>query len=100
MLYDRDKVICTQPKTACATCHERIARPVGRPKGEGVVDWNDPASVDAYHKRYREAHKDEREQARLRFLERHPNYFKDYYKRHAAEMKARAAKETDEPGQD
>jgi hypothetical protein len=47
-LYDRDKVICKLPKSACATCPEKNERGSGRPPGEGKTDWKDKQSVNAY----------------------------------------------------
>lgn len=53
MLWDRERALCMRPKSDCATCPEKMQRAPGRPRAEGVIDWQDPKSVAAYHRDYR-----------------------------------------------
>lgn len=87
-LYDRDKTICQLPKSACETCPFKVERGPGRPPEEGKVDWKDPDSVAKYHAEWREKNEAKTKSAQERFKARHPDYWKDYYKRNAEKLKA------------
>jgi hypothetical protein len=89
-LYDREGTVCQRPKADCAQCPERVSRPPGRPKREDSVDWSDPKAVAAYHRKYAAEHPDKREQSRIKFMAKHPQYQATYYKAHAAKLKTKA----------
>lgn len=47
-LYDRDKIVCALPKSACATCPEKNVRGPGQPAGNSQYDWNNPKDTNKY----------------------------------------------------
>lgn len=79
-LYDRTGQVCTLPKSSCNACPFRLSRGVGRPKGEGEIDWQDTASVKRYHAKYVQEHKDQVAQRFRDWKDKNPDYFRDYYK--------------------
>lgn len=83
VLWDRDKVVCQKPQSACATCPEKYTGPIERPS---VIDWKSPEAVRAY---YRERYARDPSQANarmLRFLDKHPDYFQTYRNRNKAKI--------------
>lgn len=84
MLWDRDRVLCQKPQSDCATCPEKAERP---PEVVGKIDWKDPSAVRAYLLKLNPSR--ERDKM-VRFVEKHPGYFKDYQEKHRAKMNENA----------
>lgn len=87
IIWDRDKELCHLPKSACATCQFKNVRGPGRPPGEGVIDWNDPASILKYKAEWRAKNVERVNAAAERFASAHPNYFRNYYERNKETLK-------------
>lgn len=77
MLWDRDRVLCYRPKTDCEKCPEKF---VGL-RDNRLIDWKDPVAVRAYHVAQHKANPTPQAEAMVRFLAKHPDYFKNYQKK-------------------
>jgi hypothetical protein len=84
MLWDRERVICGLPKSNCATCPEKSHVP---PESLAKIDWKDPTAVRAYLLKLNPTR--ERDKM-VKFVERHPNYFKDYQQKNRDKVNANA----------
>lgn len=84
MLWDRERVLCMKPIAECATCPEKAERP---PEVVGKIDWKDPAAVREYLLKLNPTR--ERDKM-MRFVERHPDYFKNYQEKNRAKVNENA----------
>lgn len=85
MLWDREQVLCMRPISDCATCPEKFT---GQKKPETKIDWQDKEAVKKYFReRYNPS---EAKEKMLRFLDKHPDYFKRYQEEHREKMNAAA----------
>ncbi len=99
MLWDRDKVLCKLPKSACEKCVEKAPdRGAGRPIGDGKLDMNSPADRAKYDAEYRKNNADKIAEKRERFFDKHPHYMRDYMKDYRRKLRERLEKEASEPG--
>lgn len=80
MLWDRERVLCMLPKSSCATCPEKS---VVTPESVAKIDWKDPSAVRMYLLKLNPTR--ERDKM-VRFVEKHPDYFKDYQERNRAKV--------------
>lgn len=84
MLWDRDRVLCYKPKSACETCPEKFTGI----RDNRLIDWRDPVAVRAYHVAQHKANPTPQAEAMVRFLDKHPDYFKDYFKKNPDKNRA------------
>ena len=93
-LWDRDRVLCLKPKSACPTCPEYVARAPGAPVS-AVHDRSTVEGERAYQAEYRAAHPDAVAERAQRFKQRNPDYWKNYFAKHREAINARRRKKTE-----
>jgi hypothetical protein len=93
-LWDRDKVLCLKPKSACETCPEKCVRLPGRPAGEGR-DMRDPKVRREYEAEYRERNADKVAAKLAAFKKRNPTYWRDYMRRKRAAKEQQSSEQGD-----
>lgn len=93
-LWDRDRVLCLKPKSACEKCPEKAERTLGKLPGEGR-DLDDPAVRRVYEAEYRAKNPEKVAEKLERFKSKNPTYWRDYMRARRA-----AARGCSEPGSD
>lgn len=90
-LWDRDRILCLKPKSACATCPECVKRGPGAPV-TAVHDRQTAEGERAYQAEYRARAADKVAERVARFKQRRPDYWKSYYAKHRDAINERRRK--------
>lgn len=83
-LYDRERVVCEKPISACASCPYKMEAP-----SSASIDWKDPVAVREYQTAWRKANPEKVAAKLAAFTEKHPDYMHNYYERNKKRIIAR-----------